>query len=219
MLKVRYFRVKLELSISEFTNAIDRQRNVSTLRIVQSSMDDVVFTYAASRQIQIRRIMANGQEVVETVSTVDFYSLRLFQTKDHQYLSIIDPPRGARLITEILEQILGDAQFFVEPLELTPDLIKRHANRFDSARLVSAKVRDFEVYEGAIGRLEITSQNGLQPNIAPFLENKFHRIEALTYEVSQRYVQGLVYYYRNGTLKASGPLVEIAFPSFESCFE
>jgi len=114
---------------------------------------------------------------------------------------------------------MPDEQYFIEALEFKPELIAIHVKSFDAARLVSAKVRDFEVYDGAVGRLEITSQNGLLPEIAPFLQNKFYRIELLTYEVSQRFVKGLAYYYRNGTLKVSTSLIENAFPSFESCFD
>lgn len=222
MLKVRYFRIQLPRGISGFLDAVTRKANATInlpLRIVRSSKKEAVFNYAFSRLISIRKILEDGSEAIDTLPTIDVYSLRLFQTEKNQYLSIIDPPRGARLISELLDHVLGDDEYFLEPLELTPELIKRHAGRFDSARLVSAKVRDFEVYEGAVGRLEITSQSGLMPNIAPFLENKFHRVDALTYEVTQHFTQGLVYYYRNGTLKVSSPLIELAFPSFESCFD
>lgn len=219
MLKIRYFRVNLPYDTRDFANAIAQRINASAVKVVHSSMHDVVFTFSSPRATQIRKIMEDGSELMESVLTIDIYSFRLFETQQHQYLSIIDPPRGSRVITDLMELILGDVQYYIEPLKLTPDLIKRHAEKFDSARLVSAKVRDFEVYDGAIGRLEITSQNGLLPSIAPFLENKFHRVDALTYEVSQRFTRGLIYYYRNGTLKVSGPLVEVAFPAFESCFE
>jgi hypothetical protein len=224
MLKVRYFRIQLPSDVPDFIESVLKlQRkddgNQSRVKIIQSSDRDVVFTCTYSRLISIRRILEDGSEVVDNVPTIDLHSFRIFQAKRNQYLSIIDPPRGARFISELLDSIMGDGQYFLEPLEFTPELIKRHASKFDSARLVSAKVRDFEVYEGAIGRLEITSQSGLMPNIAPFLTNKFHRVDSLTYEVSQKYIQGLVYYYRNGTLKVSGPLVELAFPSFETCFE
>lgn len=222
MLKVRYFRIQLPSNIEGFLNAVtmvkDSPEN-STIKIRHFSTNNVVFSYALSRLISIKKILEDGSEVSEAIPTIDVYALRIFQTGNRQYLSIIDPPRGARLLIGLLDRIIGDGQYFLEPLELTADLIAQHVKKFDSARLVSAKVRDFEVYEGAVGRLEITSQSGLIPTIAPFLENKFHRIESLTYEVSQRLTQGLVYYYRNGTLKVSGPLVERAFPSFESCFD
>lgn len=219
MLKVRYFRVNLPCDALAFANAIAQQGDASAVKVVHSSKDDVAFTFSSSRLVQIRKIMKDGSELIEAIPTIDIYSFRLFQTQQQQYLSIIDPPRGSRLVSDLLELIIGNDQYYIEPLEFTPALIKKHAKKFDSARLVSAKVRDFEVYEGAIGRLEITSQNGLLPSIAPFLENKFHRIDALTYEVSQKFTQGLIYYYRNGTLKVSRPLVEVAFPAFESCFE
>jgi hypothetical protein len=222
MLKVRYFRIQISREISGFIEAITKRTSFSdnsSIEINRISKEDVAFDYALPRLIPIRRIAEDGSQSIETISTIDIYSLRFFRTDKNQYLSIVDPPRGARLITSLLDQILGGGQYFLEPMELTPDIISKHVKKFESARLVSAKVRDFEVYKGAVGRLEITSQSGLMPCIAPFLENKFHRIDALTYEVSQHFNQGLVYYYRNGTLKASGPLVELAFRNLESCFE
>lgn len=221
MLKVRYFKVKIPNGIIGFSKSAASLATIdnSPLRVIQSSKSEVVFNYACSRLVAIRRISGDGSETIESIQTVDIHNLRLFEGKDNQYLSIIDPPRSARLLTEMLDRIIGNDQFFIEPMEFSPELIMAHATKFDSARLVSAKVRDFEVYEGAVGRLEISSQNGLIQTIAPFLENKFYRVDALTYEVSQKYTQGLIYYYRNGTLKVSDPLVDLAFPTFESCFD
>ena len=222
MLKVRYFLVQLPGGILGFLDAVKRKADLvpdMPVRVAASTADGAVFSYAMSRQIPIRKIREDGSEEVESVATIDVYSMRLFQTGTRQYLSVIDPPRSARFINSMLDYVFDEGQYFLDAMELMPELIRRHADRFDSARLVSAKIRDFEVYEGAIGRLEITSQSGLRPGIAPFLENKFHRVDALTYEVTQHFAQGLIHYHRNGTLKVSDRLVQFAFPAFEACLD
>lgn len=222
MLKIRYFRVELPGGIAGLSEVLSYKHQAQLLRsvkIISTSSRRINLSYAATRQVSIRRILDDGSEISDTVSTVDLYMLSLFSGKKETYLSIIDPPRGARLITNLLDEIFDEAQFFLEPVEFTPQLISKHIRKFDAARLVSAKVRDFAVYEGAVGRLEITSQSGLMPNIAPFLENKFHRVDALTYEISSKFLQGLAFYYRNGTLKLTDPLIDIALPSFEACLE
>ena len=222
MLKIRYFRVELPGGIAGLSDTLSYKHQAQLLRsikIIEANSCRINLSYAATRNVAIRSILDDGSEIADTVTTVDLYMLSLFSSKKETYLSIIDPPRGARLISNLLDEIFDEDQFFLEPVEFTPQLINKHIKKFDAARLVSAKVRDFAVYDGAVGRLEITSQSGLMPTIAPFLENKFHRVDALTYEISNKFIQGLAFYYRNGTLKLTEPLIPIALRSFEECLE
>ncbi|WP_175810885.1 hypothetical protein [Burkholderia cepacia] len=121
-----------------------------------------------------------------------------------------------KFIEEVLEKTLAGESYFFEALELTRAVVESHVSRFDAARLVSAKVRDFMVYDGAVGRIEITSKLGLRHDVAPFLEGKYYKIDSLAYEVTNGFTQGLVHYSSNGTIRVSGPLVDVAFPFFES---
>lgn len=222
MLKVRYFRVRLPGTLVEFAEAAankQNQKSSSKIQILRRSNNEVTLSYTIVRFVSIRHYLNDGSEVVESTPTMDQHSMRLFQIANMTYLSSIDPPRGSKIIIELFDEVLEGMNYFVEPLELTAPLIEKHVANFDSARLVSAKVSDFEVYDGAIGRLEIASQAGLQAGIAPFLTNKFHRIDALTYEVTYRLTHGLIYYTRNGTVKVSDSLVDRAIPLFESCLQ
>jgi hypothetical protein len=218
MLKVRYFRIRLSQSLKEFGELATsvEKRLSSRVALVRHGADEVIIRYTVIRLINTVQILPDGSELKDTVQTMEQHSVRFFQRNGNMYLSVIDPPRGLKVLGQLLDAVVGGNDYFFEPLELTKSLIERHVAKFDAARLVSAKVRDFQVYEGAVGRLEVTSQAGLQPGIAPFLENKFHRIDSLTYEVTAGFVQGLICYTSNGTVRASGPLVEIAFPTFEA---
>lgn len=220
MLKVRYFQLELPIDIRGLAGRISRvvgSNSNHQIKITQVMDNDIVSSYRVNRLILIRKFLEDGSTVVESASTTDQHVIRIFRKREKTYLSIIDPPRGAKVVSEYLNCILNGEEYFIEPVEITALIIERHVNRFDSSKLVSAKIRDFEVYEGAVGRLEIASQAGLIPTIAPFLENKFHRIDSLTYEVTRNFNQGLICYLRNGTIKVSAPLVEQAFPLFEEC--
>jgi hypothetical protein len=220
MLKIRYFSIRLPIKLGDLASSLTlRQVDLFTkgLRIVQSSSTDIIFAYTVERMVSIRRFLADGEEVVETAATMDRYSIRLFQMGEKTYLSLVDPGRSSKIIIDMLDSIFQDGGYFLDVLEIQSALVEKHTSLFDSAKLVSAKIRDFEVYDGAVGRLEISSQNGLLPEIAPFLEEKFYRVDSLTYEITHKFTQGLVQYARSGTVKISGPLISIAFPFFESC--
>jgi hypothetical protein len=222
MLKIRYFQIELPIdlrSLSERIRRIDNSNSSRQIKLTQVMEDDIVSSYRVTRLITIRRFLDDGSTIIESASTTDQHTIRLFRKKEKTYLSIIDPPRGSKTVCEYLDDIFNGTDYFIEPIEITTSLIDRHVAKFDSAKLVSAKIRDFEVYEGAVGRLEIASHAGLIPTIAPFLENKFHRIDSLTYEVTRNFHQGLILYSRNGTIKVSAPLVEQAFPLFEECLD
>ena len=146
------------------------------------------------------------------------YSVRFFQAGAGLVLSLMDPPRGSRVTTEVLSKLVGKDEYFIEPLEINTKMILGHISNFDSARLVSAKIRDFKVYDNAIGRLEISSKDGLAEEIAPFLVGKYHKVDSLTYEVTHQFKRALICYASSGTVRVSGPLVETAFSTFEQQF-
>lgn len=218
MLKIRYFRLRLPCSIQEFGSLVEKRTKPVAKKnvfLVKRDGNEVILQYTIVRLVTTIEILPDGSERKAGFPTMERYFIRLFQKGEQSYLSIVDPPRGIRIIGEMLEDILDGANYFLESLEITQEIINRHTPKFESVKLVSAKVRDFQVYEGAVGRLEVTSSNGLIPSIAPFLEGRFHRIDSLTYEVILDFTQGLVCYCSNGTVKISGPLVDRAFPLFE----
>lgn len=222
MLKVRYFKVDLPVDlphVAKNIGAMGKSKLNRQLKLLRLTESDMIVSYRVEKLIPIRRYLDDDSFEVQTASTTEIFTIRIFKNSKNFYLSIIDPPRGGKIISEFLDDIFLNDDYFIEPLEIGRELIDSHVKKFDAAKLVSAKIRDFEVYKGAVGRLEVTAQNGLIPSIAPFLEDKFHRIDALTYELSKGFRQGLVYYTKNGTIKVSAPLVEDAFPLFEQCLD
>lgn len=220
MLKVRYFQIELSINLKNLADKIlleNAGNSKRQVKISHSSEDDIIFTYRVDRLIAIRKLLEDGTTIIDSALTTDLHTFRIFKNNGKIYLSIVDPPRSSKIVSEFLDYIIPNQTYFIENLELTAAIIDRHVANFDSYKLVSAKIRDFEVYEGAIGRLEVTSQSGLRTNIAPFLEDKFHRIDSLTYEVTFGFTQGLIYYNRNGTIRVSAPIVNTAFPLFEAC--
>lgn len=217
MLKVRYYRLRLSdrlgfNSLEPAAYAAGAREGISVLR---ASSTELVIRYTTTRHIETIQILGDGSEVKTSIPTMAQYSLRFFLAGNQLMLSLLDPPRGMRITSEVLEVLLGKKEYFIESLEIGPEIIKRHIGGFDSARLVSAKIRDFKVYAKAIGRLEISSKDGLDEEIAPFLAGKYYRIDSLTYEITHQFQRGLICYSSNGTVRISGPLVETAFPSFE----
>jgi hypothetical protein len=187
------------------------------IKLVHHSATDVILAYTVERDIVIRRYLENGEELLEKAVTMDRHSVRLFRISERTFLSLIEPGRSFKVIVEILDRIFPQGGYFLDPLEINTPLIQRHIAWFDSAKLVSAKIKDFEVYSGAVGRLEVSSHQGLIPDIAPFLKDKFYRIDSFTYDVTQKFVKGSVQYSKNGTIRISGSLVESGFPAFEAC--
>ena len=217
MLRMRYFRLAVPEDFWTVASEIpDKVRSGPTenISISQRAPHEIILRYRTIRQITTCQILPDDSIVNTTIPTMSQYAIRIFQRGD-TYLSIIDPPQGSKVIASVLNDILAEKRYSFEPLEINLPMIERHVAAFDAARLVSAKVKDFQVYEGAVGRLEIASKSGLKPEIAPFIGNKFHRIESLTYEITHGFVQGLVQYSSSGTVKVSSQLVEKAFPLFE----
>jgi hypothetical protein len=217
MLKIRYFKIEFPFAFHEFLAYLKQNGKLGDkIKILSSAAKEIVFSYTVMRVLMIRKFTDAGESIVESASTMDQHTIRLFGKNKKIYIAISDPPRGSRIISDFLDIVCDDRPYFVEPLEISPNLIEIHTSSFDSATLVSAKIRDFQVYDGAVGRLEITSHAGLKPEIAPFLIGKFHRVDSLTYEVSEKFTKGLIYYLRNGTLRVSTPLVDVAVSRFEN---
>lgn len=218
MLKVRYSRLRISRSIESFASLCRKWRSSdsSRLKVTKVSERDVVLNYTSVRYITVTEILDDGTEVKKPIATMEQHSFRIFKGAVDMYLSVLNPGRGTKLVEKLLEEVLGAEQYFLEPLEISTALIDLHVSRFAVAKLVSAKLRDFRVYESAVGRLEITSKAGLPTEIAPFLEGKFYRMDSLTYEVTDNFVQGLICYSSGGSVRVSGPLVDVAFPLFES---
>lgn len=216
MLKVRYFRFKTAGGITALKRAVNRLDHRSPVVVTRLEDADIVFTHTVSREVQVIEALPDGEEVVKSYPSIERRLIRAFMRDDNVFFSIVDPPRSGRAMSDALSVLLPDVQFFLEPLEISLPLITAHTKNFSSARLVSAKVRDFQVTTSSVGRLEVTSKEGLPEEIAPFLEGKFYRLDSVAYEVTHDFTRGLITYSSNGTVRVSGPLVDVAFPSFES---
>lgn len=217
MIKVRYFRVSVPFSIEEIGEVCARAPSVNsgeTITIVAIGGGELILRYQVLRTLTAIRISIDGEEIKESIPTVERLVLRMFTGSRGQYLSIIDPPRSMQNILGFLQRIVG-SDFFIEPIEINRELVTLLTRQFETAKLVSAKVRDFSPYEGAVGRFEVSSKEGLKPDIAPFLDGKFYRIDSLTFEIVQGFKKGMVCYLANGTIRASDSIKNYVFPFFE----
>ena len=217
MLKIRYYKLRVQdrIGISSLTSKVFDLGISSGLEVIEANPRSLVLRFTAIRQLEATQILDDGSEAKTQIPTIERYVARFFKSDTTLMFSLSNPPRGSRIATEILELVLGGQQYFVEPLEISLKMIKGHISFFDSAKLVSAKIRDFRVYDNAVGRLEISSKEGLPDDIAPFLGGKYFKIDSLTYEISHDLVRGLICYFNSGTVRVSGPLIEAAFPTFE----
>ena len=220
MLKIRYYKLRVpqEDGVASLAYSAYKIGPESGISVLECTSRNLVLRYTFTKQIETIQILSDGSEVRSQISTMERYSVRFFQAGAGLMLSLMDPPRGSRVTTDILSKLVGKDEYFIEPLEINTKMIRGHISSFDSARLVSAKIRDFKVYDNAIGRLEISSKDGLAEEIAPFLAGKYHKIDSLTYEVTHQFKRGLICYVNSGTVRVSGPLVETAFPTFEQQF-
>ncbi|MBT9494692.1 MAG: hypothetical protein IV107_20595 [Paucibacter sp.] len=220
MLKIRYYRLRMspEYGIASLACSAYKLGPESGISVLEFNSGNLVLRCTFTKQIETTQILSDGSEVRSQIPTMERHSVRFFQVSAGLMLSLMDPPRGSRVSTEVLSKLIGKDEYFIEPLEIDIKMIRGHISSFDSARLVSAKIRDFRVYDNAIGRLEISSKEGLSEEIAPFLAGKYHKVDSLTYEVTHQFKRGLICYVNSGTVRVSGPLVETAFPTFEQQF-
>ncbi|UOD27678.1 hypothetical protein INH39_19460 [Massilia violaceinigra] len=219
MLKFRYFQIRVPCSFDELARmAVSGGADNSTpeIGVVKQLKGQIFLRSSFTRFIAANTLSNDGVIVATNVPTVDVYAIRIFVENKKLFLCCSDPPRGSRFVSEILSKILREDNYFFESIEINHELISKHIVNFSGCKLVSAKVRDFHVYNGAVGRLEISSQDGLAEDIAPFLKGKHYKIDALAYAISHGLSHGLIYFSRNGTLRVSDALAEIAIPLFES---
>ncbi len=217
--KIRFFVVNLGFSIEELVAQIKVVANrvpgkVVVVDVGRESKSISLYVFVA-REISIARRDESGDVTWETVETVDRVPMRIYSARKSIVISAINPPRGSRYVDVLMSEVCEDEGYFFEPLEITEPMIRKHVAKFDSARLVSAKVRDFAVYEGAVGRFEVTSKNGLKEEIAPFLEGKYYRMDSLTYELTHRAASFLVAYSNNGGIKVNSNHLDVMLSSFE----
>ena len=218
MTKIRYFNVRVPRGV-DFDLIAKTQSAISgpsKIRIAQASASEVIAVLTTVRELPTIQFLPDGTSSTSIVTTMEQHSARLFRFGELFFLALLDPPRGSRIVIDFLDTIIGVSNYFVEAFNFNRASIQRHIALFESAKLVSAKVRDFQVTEKSVGRLEVTSKEGLAEEIAPFLLGKFYRVDSMTYEVVHQFKRGLVTYSSNGSLRISTPLVEIGFQSFES---
>lgn len=220
MLRARYFNLRAEgivfklSAIREYACLL----NDSRLTAISSNSHEVVLSYQSIRQVRTISILDDGSEQAHDYPTIDRYQLRFCESKERTlYLSVIDPPRSGRIIGEALDLLLPNVRVLFEPVVFSKQIVEQHTSLFDVAKLVSAKIKNFHVYDNAVGRLEVSSRTGLLPTIAPFIEGKYYEVESLSYEVISDLSKGLVTYSTNGTVRVSGPIVEIALSRLEAC--
>jgi hypothetical protein len=220
MLKVRYFSLKSNIDCADLSSLrkCAQHLNAPDLKLVSSSKSDIVLSYQTVRQVRTISFLDDGSELAHEHPTIDRYRMRLFEGRERTpFLSVIDPPRSGKVIAGALDRLMPGVRTFFEPITFTDGLIEQHVRQFDVAKLVSAKIRNFRVYDNAVGRLEVSSRTGLLNSIAPFVEGKYYEVESLTYEVISDLTKGLVTYSTNGTVRASGPIVEAVFTRLEAC--
>lgn len=221
MLKIRYFSLRFDASNFGLSNIYDLACRVvdSRLTLVSGSGRDMHLLYQSTRLVRTLSILDDGSELTQEYPTIDRYRIRLFEGREGAiFLSVIDPPRSSRVITEAMELLMPGTRVYFEPLVFGAQLVEQHTSQFDVAKLVSAKIKNFKVYDNAVGRLEVSSRTGLLPNIAPFVEGKYFEIESLSYEVISDLTKGLIAYSTNGTVRVSGQIVEAALARLEACF-
>lgn len=198
MLKIRYFRLRVKAGTTfEKLARAARKTYGGALTLVQASSQELSLVLTSQRLLTTVQYLDDGTSAVGSAATMERHSLRIFRQGEDLFLCVLDPPRGTRHVVETLNALVESGEYFFEPLELTTELIKRHLTAFQASKLVSAKVRDFQIFEKAVARLEVTSREGLSEEIAPILQNKFYRIDLLTYEVVHGFRKGLISYAYN----------------------
>ncbi|MBC7489734.1 MAG: hypothetical protein H7240_06935 [Glaciimonas sp.] len=215
MTKVRYFKFRMRTVSTIEDIGYPGTWNNGAISVLTFSKNEMVATFRIMREIFTVQYLPDGSIIPGVASTMEQHQIRIFCRNSQLYIALIDPPRGAKVISDFLTYISMGREFFIESLEISRELIEGHIIKFESAKLISAKIKDFHIYDKAVARLEVTSKEGLRSDIAPILEGKFHRTESLTYEVMHKFRKGLITYLANGTVRISALLVEYGLPSFE----
>lgn len=218
-IKIRFFSVTFDFPADELMLRVKAAAVRVTEKIVLAELDEA--RQSASlylfqpRTVSIARRDDNGEVVYELVETVDRVAVKIQTSKQRIIISAINPPRSVKFVDALMIELCQGGRYFFESMEIDENLVKKHVSIFDSARLVSAKVRDFAVYEGAVGRFEVTSKNGLMDNIAPFLQEKYYKMDSLTYELTHNFSSFLVTYMNGGGMKINENHLDLLLPTFE----
>jgi hypothetical protein len=218
MLKCRYFQLRLPCSFNELmqmASDVLPSDSAPDVSIVRKLKGQIILQTSFTRYLSTRMIAPGGEVIVNSIPTIDTYHVKIFEVNKKHFLCCNDPPRGAKFVQDLLSNLLRSDRYFFESIELDQALISAYIKNFNTAKLVSAKVRDFHVYGNAVGRLEISCYEGLMDGIAPFLYGKHYKVDAFTYAISHGLCHGLIYFSKNGTLRISDSLKEVAIPLFE----
>ena len=217
-LNVRLLRIRTECALdAAYQNVVDGGwRRSSNIVTVDKSAEDGggAFDVILRRKIQFSVRDADGLFATEAVDSFERFSVRLYELKRDFVLAVINPPRGTRYIESLLGVFFGEDNFHYDSVDVTEDLVRRHVERLGIAKLVSAKIRDFPIYDGAVARLEVSSRKGIKPGIAPFLKDKFYKFDSATYEITDRFSSFLITYNGSGSLKISDQFIEPVLSKF-----
>jgi len=220
IVKIRYFVLRSALAFATLRKRVwvSRRRADGTgLSPIDHPSPDILARYTLVRYLNAIHLDEEGSEYKKSIPSLESFALRFFRRGETTFVCLLEPPRGGRIVTEALNLIFDSEPFSFESIDITHELAKRHSTKFDIAKLVSAKVKDFKVAKGAVGRLEVSSKGGLSEEIAPFLAGAEFQVDSLTYEVTHDFNRGLICYTRNGTVRVTGALAEHAFSQFEAC--
>lgn len=217
--KVRFFAVKFEFSKDQLISRVKAASRRVPQKIVLSDVDEARPSASLylfhPRIISIAKRSDDGEVVWDSVETVDRIAVKIQISRQRAVISAINAPRSTKFIDFLMSELCQGEQYFFESMEIDSALAKKHTLKFDAARLVSAKVRDFAVYEGAVGRFEVTSKNGLIDDIAPFLKGKYYKMDSLTYEITHGFSNFLVTYSSGGGIKVNEHYLDVLLSSFE----
>ncbi|WP_454764375.1 hypothetical protein [Cupriavidus campinensis] len=217
--KIRFFSVTFDFPrdelISRVIAASRRVPDKITLADFDEARPSASLYLFQPRNISIARRNEDGEVVWDSVETVDRIAVKIHISKQYAVISAINSPRSSKFVDMLMSELCSDTKYFYEAMEIEEALVKKHVSKFDAARLVSAKVRDFAVYEGAVGRFEVTSKNGLVDDIAPFLRGKFYRVDSLTYELTHGFSNFLVTYSSGGGIKVNENHLDLLLTTFE----
>ncbi|MBT2791943.1 hypothetical protein [Paraburkholderia strydomiana] len=217
--KIRFFSVTFDFHGHELISRVKAASQRAPENIVLADLDETRVSASLylfhPRKISIARRDADGEVTWESVETLDRVAVKIHMSKKNAVISAVNSPRSSKFIDSLMSELCLGGRYFYESMEIDENLIKKHVSKFDAARLVSAKVRDFAVYEGAVGRFEVTSKNGLMDEIAPFLRGKFYRVDSLTYELTHKFSSFLITYSSSGSIKINDTHMDMILPSFE----
>lgn len=217
--KIRFYSVTFDFPRDELISRVKSASRRASEKIILADLDEqrpsASLYLFHPRTISIARRNEDGEVIWDSVETVDRIAVKIHISKQHAVISAINSPRSSKFVDVLMSELCSGGKYFYEAMGIEEALVKRHVSKFDAARLVSAKVRDFAVYEGAVGRFEVTSKNGLMDDIAPFLRGKFYRVDSFTYELTHGSSNFLVTYSNGGGIKVNENYLDLLLTTFQ----